>query len=376
MRATAVEKTHVGFSGWTKLGSGTYADVFSCVHDGSGERVAIKRVRRHLTAQGVDVPTLRELKALQEFAQTAHPNVLRLLGFFFSSGFDSARGAASAVHMALEFCPAGDLQGVIDDRATLLPPADVKAYMSMALAGLAHCHAHWVLHLDLKPANLLIGPGGQLKIADFGLARLYAGERAERFQTNVVTLPYRAPELLFGAREFDGAVDTWAMGCIFAELMLQQRFFTIRSGAVTPGWAESKAQLEAIFSVMGTPITENTTFAESKSGGGAALGEAASASAAAASASGAGTGAGAERRQWPSAPTLPAFAQFAPCDGISLARCFPAATPAALALLEELLMFDPARRADAKHALGSAFFGEAPDATAASALAAYRKHDC
>ena len=362
MRATA---SHHGFEEWTKLGEGTYADVYRCVHTKSGRRVAIKRVRPTLTKDGVDVPTLRELKALQEFAQVGHPNVLQLLGFFCGA---SVGGEGNAIHMALELCPAGDLQSVIEDRETLLSPADVKSYMRMALAGLRHCHAHWVLHLDLKPANLLIGPGGQLKLADFGLARLYAGERAERFSPNIVTLPYRAPELLFGAREYDVAVDMWAMGAIFAELMLQQRFFSV-AGWPAAGWEERKAQLVAIFQILGTPtgvVVPTDMEGAAKVAGGAAR-------------AGRGGGVGAlsgdtpERRRWPAAATLPAYAHFAPSDGVDLARVFPAATPAALDLLDALLMFDPARRADAKHALASAFFAEEPVATAPAKLAAYRK---
>lgn len=79
----------------------------------------------------------------------------------------------------------------------------------------------------MKPNNLLIGPNGQLKLADFGLARI-CGSPGRKFTHQVFTRWYRAPELLFGAKHYGSAVDVWAAGCIFAELLLRRPFLQVR----------------------------------------------------------------------------------------------------------------------------------------------------
>ena len=79
---------------------------------------------------------------------------------------------------------------------------------------------------DMKPNNLLIGPNGQLKLADFGLARIF-GSPGRKFTHQVFTRWYRAPELLFGSKHYGSAVDVWAVGCIFAELLLRKPFLQV-----------------------------------------------------------------------------------------------------------------------------------------------------
>lgn len=95
----------------------------------------------------------------------------------------------------------------------------VKAYLLMLLKGVAFLHSRGVMHRDLKPANLLIGAQGRLKIADFGLSRIFQADRQERqYSHQVATRWYRAPELLYGARNYTEGVDLWAVGCILGEL--------------------------------------------------------------------------------------------------------------------------------------------------------------
>lgn len=101
--------------------------------------------------------------------------------------------------MVMEFCPS-DLEKVIKSEVTLTD-ADIRSYLEMTLKGIEHCHNHFILHRDIKPGNLLIGSDKQLKVADFGLARVI-GEADPKYTDAVVTLPYRAPELLFGANRY------------------------------------------------------------------------------------------------------------------------------------------------------------------------------
>ena len=151
-----------------------------------------------------------------------------------------------------------DLEDVIRDRGTILSPGDVKSFCQMLLEGVAFCHRNYVVHRDLKPNNLLIdGRTGRLKLADFGLARIY-GSPNPRFTTQVedssrmdwcclwmsyhpvlcslavlrddrflqvCQLWYRPPELIFGMTMYDSCVDMWGAGCIFAELILRRVLF-------------------------------------------------------------------------------------------------------------------------------------------------------
>eukprot|EP00976_Prorocentrum_cordatum_P071512 1180355-Prorocentrum_minimum.AAC.7 len=107
----------------------------------------------------------------------------------------------------------------------------------------AYCHKMWVLHRDLKPNNLLIAPDGSLKLADFGLARVF-GSPDRQLTNQVFQRWYRAPELLYGTRQYGPAVDMWALGVIFAELMLRRPYFAGTSDL---------DQLAKVFAALGTP---------------------------------------------------------------------------------------------------------------------------
>ena len=93
--------------------------------------------------------------------------------------------------------------------------------MHQLLSGIAYCHAHRVLHRDLKPQNLLIDNRGTIKLADFGLARAFSLP-VRTYTHEVVTLWYRAPEILLGTKTYSTAVDVWSLGCIFAEMVSEQ----------------------------------------------------------------------------------------------------------------------------------------------------------
>ncbi|KAL0407741.1 UNVERIFIED_CONTAM: Cell division control protein 2A [Sesamum radiatum] len=123
-------------------------------------------------------------------------------------------------------------------------PRLVKMFLYQILRGIAYCHSHRVLHRDLKPQNLLIDRRtNALKLADFGLARAF-GIPVRTFTHEVVTLWYRAPEILLGSRHYSTPVDVWSVGCIFAEMVNRRPLF--------PGDSEID-ELFKIFRVMGTP---------------------------------------------------------------------------------------------------------------------------
>ena len=138
-----------------------------------------------------------------------------------------------------------DLKKHMDSRGDRgqLEPITIKSFMHQLLRGIAFCHENRVLHRDLKPQNLLINSRGQLKLGDFGLARAF-GIPVNTFSNEVVTLWYRAPDVLLGSRTYNTSIDIWSAGCIMAEMYTGRPLF--------PG-TTNEDQLQKIFRLMGTP---------------------------------------------------------------------------------------------------------------------------
>uniref|UniRef100_A0A8C9P766 Cyclin-dependent kinase 20 n=1 Tax=Spermophilus dauricus TaxID=99837 RepID=A0A8C9P766_SPEDA len=163
----------------------------------TGEIVALKKVALRRLEDGIPNQALREIKALQEIED--NPHVVQLKAVF-------PHGAGFV--LAFEFM-LSDLAEVVRHSQRPLASAQVKSYLQMLLKGVAFCHANNIVHRDLKPANLLISASGQLKIADFGLARVFSPDGSRLYTHQVATRWYRAPELLYGARQYDQGVDLW-----------------------------------------------------------------------------------------------------------------------------------------------------------------------
>ena len=120
------------------------------------------------------------------------------------------------LYLIFEYCEY-DLKKYMRKIGGPLPPATVKKFTYQILQATAYCHAHRVMHRDLKPQNLLIDKDDNVKLADFGLARAF-GLPVKTYTHEVVTLWYRAPEILLGAKEYSTPIDIWSIGCIFAEM--------------------------------------------------------------------------------------------------------------------------------------------------------------
>ncbi|CAI8052514.1 Cyclin-dependent kinase 20 [Geodia barretti] len=206
-----------------RIGEGAHGVVLKAKHLQTGEVVALKKIPLKKLDDGIPNSVLREMKALQECEDSHH--VVRLRDVFpHGPGFvlvfdymlsDLAKVIRNSEHPLTEA-----------SSSSLYPSSD----------------------LDLKPANLLISPMGHLKIADFGLARVFSGESGRLYSHQVATRWYRAPELLYGAKEYDLGVDMWAVGCIFGELLNNSPLF--------PGENDID-QLCQVLRVLGTPSEES-----------------------------------------------------------------------------------------------------------------------
>ncbi|XP_064147064.1 cyclin-dependent kinase 20 isoform X8 [Loxodonta africana] len=215
-----------------RIGEGAHGIVFKAKHVETGDIVALKKVALRRLEDGIPNQALREIKALQEIEDNQYVVQLKAV-FPHGAGFV----------LAFEFM-LSDLAEVVRHAQRPLAQAQVKSYLQMLLKGVAFCHANSIVHRDLKPANLLISASGQLKIADFGLARVFSPDGSRLYTHQVATRWYRAPELLYGARQYDQGVDLWAVGCIMGELL--------NGSALFPGENDIE-QLCCVLRILGTP---------------------------------------------------------------------------------------------------------------------------
>jgi len=288
-----------------KVGEGTYAVVYQGREAKTGRKVAIKKIKVGAMKDGLDMSAIREVKFLRELQ---HQNVIALLDVFSSK---------TNLNLVLEWLET-DLEMIIKDRSLVFLPADIKSWIAMCLRGLEFCHRNSILHRDLKPNNLLIAADGQLKIADFGLARDFA-DPGYKMTCQVITRWYRPPELLFGCRYYSTAVDMWSVGCIFAELMLRIPYL--------PGESDMD-QLKTIFRALGTPTEED----------------------------------------WPGHTKLPDYVPVGQFPKPPMRDLFTAATADCLNLLAKFFIYEPRKRISAKDALSHPYFFALPNPTHPSKL--------
>ncbi|KAF8516676.1 Pkinase-domain-containing protein [Gautieria morchelliformis] len=221
-----------------KVGEGTYGVVYKARDMSTGGIVALKKIRLEAEDEGVPSTAIREISLLKELKDD---NVVRLLDIVH---------ADQKLYLVFEFLDM-DLKRFMESgnsRGEPITLDTVRKFTHQLTSGLNYCHAHRVLHRDLKPQNLLIDKHLNLKLADFGLARAF-GVPLRTYTHEVVTLWYRSPEVLLGSRHYSTALDMWSVGCIFAEMAL-------RGQPLFPGDSEID-QIFRIFRILGTP-TEDT----------------------------------------------------------------------------------------------------------------------
>ncbi|KAL3524773.1 hypothetical protein ACH5RR_013145 [Cinchona calisaya] len=295
-----------------QIGEGTYGQVYMANERKTGEVVALKKIRMDNEKEGFPITAIREIKILKKLQ---HENVIKLKEIVTSpdrgvddQGNPEGNRYKGSIYMVFEYMD-HDLTGLADRPGLRFTVPQIKCYMKQLLTGLHYCHVNQVLHRDIKGSNLLLDNEGNLKLADFGLARSFSSDHNANLTNRVITLWYRPPELLLGATKYDSAVDMWSIGCIFAELL--------HGKPILPGKNEPE-QLNKIFELCGTPDESN----------------------------------------WPGVSKIPWYNKFKPARAMKrrIKEVFRHFDSYALNLLDEMLKLDPSERISAEDALLADYF--------------------
>ena len=217
-----------------KIGEGTYGIVYKAVNIETKRVVALKQIRMDSDEEGIPSTTIREIAVLKDLK---HPNIVELI---------EVVNVGNVLYLAFEYMNQ-DLRKYLDNcKAAPIDPQLVKSYLFQILLGLCYCHSRRIIHRDLKPQNLLIDKDGNIKLADFGLARAFSIP-LRPYTHEIVTLWYRAPEVLLGQQSYSTPVDMWSVGAIFAEMLSKKAIF--------PGDSEFD-QIMKTFQILGTPTED------------------------------------------------------------------------------------------------------------------------
>eukprot|EP00698_Gefionella_okellyi_P021746 TRINITY_DN711_c0_g1_i1.p1 TRINITY_DN711_c0_g1~~TRINITY_DN711_c0_g1_i1.p1 ORF type:complete len:330 (-),score=56.04 TRINITY_DN711_c0_g1_i1:426-1415(-) len=286
-----------------RIGEGTYGVVYRARDKVHGDLVALKRVRMEREKEGVPLTALREIKLLK---MLRHPNVVELREIAIEANSDS-------LYLVFEYCE-HDMAALLDAMPAPFSEAEVKCLFRQVLIAVKHLHDNYVIHRDLKMSNLLYTNRGMLKLCDFGLARPF-GQQTRAYTPRVVTLWYRAPELLLGDPRYSPAIDMWSLGCIFAELLLHKPLLAGKS---------DPEQVDLICRLLGTPT----------------------------------------ERVWPGVSQLPHLAsgqlKLPHYAHNTLRQRVPQLSAAGYDLLSKLLSYDPDKRPTVAEALAHDYFSEQP----------------
>jgi cyclin-dependent kinase 12/13 len=239
IRAPVVLRDVNVFTKKHQVGQGTYGSVFVGQDKVTNEIVALKRINTKQEENGFPITALREVKILKVLT---HPNIVTLKEIVTSKEQGEIPKNVFMVFEYLEY----DLTGVLETSEIRLTQDHVKSWSQQLLGGVHYMHTNKVIHRDLKASNLLINRQGELKIADWGLARSWNSEM-KRLTNKVITLWYRPPELLLGCLEYTDKIDMWSVGCIIAEMFRRSGFLKGSNEAT---------QLDLIFRTCGHPTKE------------------------------------------------------------------------------------------------------------------------
>ncbi|RNA41550.1 cyclin-dependent kinase 10 isoform X1 [Brachionus plicatilis] len=288
-------KVTIKYKKFKKIGQGSFGTIYLANDQTTNSKVALKKIRKK-PAKYTSISYGREI---QHLSSLDHKNVIKLIEVIYGENF---------IYLVLELCEY-DLARL--SNKTNFSIDKIKFVIHNVLEGLSYLHSNLIIHRDLKPSNLLISKFGYLKIADFGLAKKVDNEAPN--SPTVVTLWYRAPELLFGSDEQTTAIDCWSTACVFAELLVGNPVF--------PGESEIE-QIDLIIKLLGTP----------------------------------------GHSAWPGLKDLKFFSMFSlkQQSDSKLKDFFPQLSETGLGLISSLFVYDPLKRASANSSLKSSYFMESP----------------
>ncbi|XP_068118758.1 cyclin-dependent kinase 12 isoform X2 [Hyperolius riggenbachi] len=223
------------------IGEGTYGQVYKAKDKDTGELVALKKVRLDNEKEGFPITAIREIKILRQLIHRSVVNMKEIVTDKQDAlDFKKDRGAFYLVFEYMDH----DLMGLLESGLVQFSEDHIKSFMKQLMEGLDYCHKKNFLHRDIKCSNILLNNSGQIKLADFGLARLYNSEESRPYTNKVITLWYRPPELLLGEERYTPAIDVWSCGCILGELFMKKPIFQAN---------QELAQLELISRLCGSP---------------------------------------------------------------------------------------------------------------------------
>ncbi|XP_062364240.1 cyclin-dependent kinase 12 isoform X2 [Cinclus cinclus] len=223
------------------IGEGTYGQVYKAKDKDTGELVALKKVRLDNEKEGFPITAIREIKILRQLIHRSVVNMKEIVTDKQDAlDFKKDKGAFYLVFEYMDH----DLMGLLESGLVHFSEDHIKSFMKQLMEGLDYCHKKNFLHRDIKCSNILLNNSGQIKLADFGLARLYSSEESRPYTNKVITLWYRPPELLLGEERYTPAIDVWSCGCILGELFTKKPIFQANL---------ELAQLELISRLCGSP---------------------------------------------------------------------------------------------------------------------------
>ncbi|OQV19196.1 Cyclin-dependent kinase 12 [Hypsibius exemplaris] len=231
----------------SQIGEGTYGQVYKARNNESGELLALKKVRLENEREGFPITAVREIKILRELD---HRNIVKLLEIVTDKqeAADFRRDREGAFYLVFEYMD-HDLMGLLESGMVKFSALHIASCMKQLLEALKFAHNRNMFHRDIKCSNILVNNRGEVKLADFGLARIFDPDDPNRPYTNkVITLWYRPPELLYGEERYGPAVDIWSCGCILGEMFHGEPIFKAHS---------ELSQLEKLSSICGTATPED-----------------------------------------------------------------------------------------------------------------------